>query len=95
MRHHHHHRRHHHGSRWFSPLYWVTGAAIIEGALWMVALEVIALWWLLWAAAWGAMIATRKMWQVTQPGGSEPRWQQALDAGRPPWPKRTRRMVTR
>jgi hypothetical protein len=86
MRHHRH--RHHRHCRFSHLWYWATGAAI-PGA--------IALWWLLWAAAYGAMIATRAMWQVTQPAdGSEPRWQQALDAGRPPWPKmRARRMVTR
>jgi hypothetical protein len=93
MRHHHHYHRH---SRFSSLWYWATGAAIAEAAFWAAIPGAILLWWLLWLAAWGAMIAMEAMWQVTQPaGGREPQWQRALDNARPPWPKRTRRMVTR
>lgn len=96
MRHHRH--RHHRHCRFSHLWYWATGAAIVEGAFWAAIPGAILIWWLLWLAAWGAMLATRNMWHLTQPDdGSEPRWQQALDAGRPPWPKRTaaRRMVAR
>lgn len=91
MRHHYrrhcHHRHHHHGSRWFNPLYWITGLAIIEAALWALALEIIALWWLLWAAAYGATRAIEAMWGVTQPAGTAPDWQRALNNARPPLPR--------
>jgi hypothetical protein len=90
-----HRHRHHRHCRFSHLWYWATGAAIVEAAFWAAIPGAIAIWWLLWAAAWGAMAATRRMWHLTEPGGCEPRWQQALDAARPPWPKRTRRMVTR
>jgi hypothetical protein len=87
MRHHHH--RHSRHCRFSHLWYWATGAAIAEAAFWAAIPGAIALWWLLWAAAYGAMIATRRMWHLTQPAdGTEPHWQQALDAARPSWPKR-------
>ena len=83
------------GSFW----YWASGCAMAELAFWAVLPGAILIWWLLWAAAWGAMLATQRMWHLTQPDdGTEPQWQQALDAARPPWPPRTRparRMVRR
>jgi len=67
--------------RFHHALYWLSGLAFCEIALWYMAAELLGLWWLAWL---GARLA------VTLAGHGRPvpqQWHEVIRATRPIWPR--------
>ena len=73
-------------SRFQHPLYWLTGLAFMEGMLWVMlyalAGELLATWWLLYAALNGVAWLVRRWWYVPESVAG------AIAVCRPVWPSR-------